>query len=88
MRSTTAHVGARCGSQEASHEATAVCVAAGLQLLGWLADRLEGLLGFEVGDVDIAVVQREGCRAAGRVREHEVIGALGGNCADGSRCAS
>lgn len=65
-----------------------MCVAAGLQLFGRLADRFEGLLGFEVGDVDIAVVQGEGCRAAGRVREHKVIGALGGNRANGSRCAS
>lgn len=65
-----------------------MCVAAGLQLLGWLADRFKGLLGFEVGDVDIAVVQREGCRAAGRVRKHEVVGTLGGNRADRSWCAS
>lgn len=88
VRSTTTHVRARCGSQEASHEATAVSVAAGLQLLGRLAGRFEGLLGFDVGDVDVAVVQREGSRAAGGIREHEVVGTVGGNRADGSRGAS
>lgn len=87
MRSTTTHVRARCRCQEASHEATAVGVVAGLQLLGWLADRLEGLFGFEMGDIHVTVVQRERGRALGGVCDHKLIGA-GGNCADGSWCAS
>lgn len=45
-------------------------VVAGLELLGWLADRLEGLLGFEVGDVHVTVVQGEGGRARGGVCDH------------------
>lgn len=57
VRATTAHVRAGRGGKEASHEAAAVRVVAGLQLLGWLADRLRGLGGFDVGDVHVAVVQ-------------------------------
>jgi hypothetical protein len=65
VRATTAHVRARRRSKEASNEAAAVGV--DFHLLGRLASRLEGLLLFNVADVDVAVAQGGDGRWAARL---------------------
>lgn len=60
-----------------------------LHLLAGLAHRLEkGLFRIHSTDINIAVGQGRGRRAAAGIGDHHVVGTMGGACADAGRSAA